>query len=94
MRIIALKLEDIRFKRKLYDEELKESIARRGLAFPLKVHVDDEGYSCIDGHKRLSVLEDLKGDNKYERFVNKIPVIVTNTDNNRSNDCSRGRNTH
>ncbi len=36
MRMIALTLEDIRFERKVYDLDLKESIARRGLAFPLR----------------------------------------------------------
>lgn len=94
MRMIALTLEDIRFERKVYDLDLKESIARRGLAFPLKVAIEKDGYICVDGHKRLSVLDDLKEDSRYERFITKIPVIVINSDHNRSNDCWRARNTH
>lgn len=90
MRVIALKLEDIKFDKRTYDLELQKSIAKRGFAFPIKVKWSEDGYQCVDGHKRLSALADI-GSTSYKE---KIPVIVTNTDAIRSNDCWRGRNTH
>lgn len=94
MRIISLKIDDIIFEKKDCEASLYESIARRGLAFPIKVSFEDGQYFCVDGHKRLSVLSKLRNIDSNSRFVLKIPVIVVNSDLNRSNDCWRSRNTH
>ena len=94
MRIIALTFSDIQFTRKDYEESLYQSIYRRGLAFPIKVSLQDDSYFCVDGHKRLSVLETIHRTDPHHRYVTNIPVIVVNTDLNRSNDCWRSRNTH
>jgi len=94
MRIIALKFEDIQFERKPFEASLSESILKRGLAFPIKVKIFDNHYICVDGHKRLSVLETIYQNNPLHRYVKSIPVIVVNSDLNRSNDCWRSRNTH
>ena len=94
MRIISLKLEDIQFERKSYESSLKESVLRRGLAFPLKIRFENNVYVCLDGHKRLTILEELSQNEPNHRYVQKIPVILVNTDLNLSNDCWRDRNMH
>lgn len=94
MRVIALALNDIKFEQKLYDPSLEESILRRGLAFPVKVRLATDGYYCVDGAKRLSVLKQLALTCPNHRYVTKIPVIVVNSSNIRSNDCWRPRNMH
>ncbi len=86
MRITKLNIDDIEFNIKEYDEILKSSIERIGLSFPVKVEKVGNGYHCIDGHKRLSVLKDLN--------MNEVITIINNNGNNRSNDCWRGRNHH
>jgi len=94
MRIISLKLEEIIYEKKDYDMSLKESVLKRGLAFPLKIKLENNQYICLDGHKRLTILEELALIEPQHRYVNKIPVILVNTDLNRSNDCWRDRNMH
>ena len=94
MRIIALSFTDIHFERTAFEESLRDSIDRRGLAFPVKVSIRNNEYFCVDGHKRLSVLESIYQKDPLHRYVKSIPVIVVNSDLNRSNDCWRSRNTH
>lgn len=94
MRIIALHLDQIHFEKRTYDDNLFESIQRRGLAFPIKVTETVDGYQCIDGHKRLSVLLEISKAEPTHRYITKIPVIIANSEMTRSNDCWRGRNTH
>lgn len=94
MRIISLPLEVIQFERKQYESSLEESVLRRGLAFPIKVRFENDQYYCEDGHKRLTILEILSKKDPNHRYLKKIPVILINTDLNRSNDCWRGRNVH
>ena len=94
MRIISLSLNQIQFETKAYELSLKESVLRRGLAFPLKIRFENDQYFCEDGHKRLTILSELAINNPGHRYVTKIPVILVNTDLNRSNDCWRGRNVH
>ena len=94
MRIISLRLSQITFETKEYNESLKESVLRRGLAFPLKIKVIDNQYVCEDGHKRLTILSELSKVDSNHKYVNNIPVILVNTNNKRSNDCWRDRNAH
>lgn len=94
MRIIALALDEIEFEKRDYSPQLKESILRQGLSFPIKVNQRANGYVCQDGHKRLTILKELQQVNKEHRYVTKIPVIVVNSDLNRSNDCWRKMNMH
>lgn len=94
MRIISLQLSQINFNRKEYESSLEESVLRRGLAFPLKVRFENDMYYCEDGHKRLTILEQLSFKDENHRYVRNIPVILVNTDMNRSNDCWRNRNIH
>lgn len=94
MRIIALQLNEIKFENRSYPPELKESVLRRGLAFPIKVNQTVNGYICQDGNKRLTILKELQHIDSFHRYVIKIPVIVVNSDLNRSNDCWRNINMH
>lgn len=65
-----------------------------GFSFPIQVRIENDQYVCVDGHKRLTILEDiLKEDPSYKRGRN-VHVIIKNNGDQRSNDCSRGRNTH
>lgn len=89
MRIIKIELDKIKFDKKEYSDSLKKSIIRIGLSFPIKVEIKEDGYYCIDGHKRLSVLNQLTDD----RFKT-VNVIIVNNGNVRSNDCWRDRNHH
>lgn len=94
MRIISLSLSQIQFETKDYELSLKESVLKRGLAFPLKIRIENDQYICEDGHKRLTILSELALTDPNHKYVLKIPVILVNTSNNRSNDCWRGRNVH
>ena len=94
MRIISLSLSQIQFETKDYEFSLKESVLKRGLAFPLKIRIENDQYICEDGHKRLTILSELALIDPNHKYVLKIPVILVNTSNNRSNDCWRGRNVH
>lgn len=94
MRIRALHLKDIRFNYTAYDQKLYESVRRIGFSFPITVRLEKGSYVCLDGHKRLSILNDiLKKDPDYPRG-DQVNVIIKNNGDERSNDCSRGRNTH
>ena len=55
---------------------------------------DPSLYQCIDGHKRLSVLQDILQDHISYSRGSFVPVIIKNLGNDRSNDCWRGRNHH
>ena len=94
MRITKLKLNQIQYHYTPYDDTLYQSILRVGFQFPIKVEIIDDHYHCRDGHKRLSVLEDIL--REYPEYSRKddVNVIVINNGNNRSNDCWRGRNHH
>ena len=51
--------------------ELVESIRTRGIAIPVHVNRMEEGYSCVDGRRRLSAAAILAAED--ERFA-RIPV--------------------
>lgn len=94
MRIIKVPLSKIQFQYTPYSEELYQSIIRIGFSFPIKVNETEHFYQCIDGHKRLSALNDiLKTMPDYHRG-DQVCIIVENNGHTRSNDCWRGRNTH
>ena len=54
---------------------LKESIAKRGIAIPVQVNADEEGYICVDGNRRLSACASLAEED--EKFL-RIPVMILN----------------
>lgn len=94
MRVRALRLDEIRFTYKEYEQTLYDSVKRIGFSFPVTVKIENDHYICLDGHKRLSILTDLlKADPHYKRG-DQVNVIIKNNGDERSNDCSRGRNTH
>ena len=94
MRIIKIPITEINFQKTQYNQNLYDSIVRIGFSFPIKVSLENEEYQCVDGHKRLSALEDILKDNPSYKRGCMVPVIVENNGNTRSNDCWRGRNTH
>ena len=60
---------EIQYETKL-DEALLESIAKRGVAIPVKVNVVDDGYECVDGNKRLTACSILAKTNpKFEQVL-------------------------
>jgi ParB-like chromosome segregation protein Spo0J len=91
MRLKKIAISDIQFTYQEYDTVLLQSVQRIGLSFPIKVKVMDDHYICSDGHKRLSVLQDLL---KEEIHTKQVNCIVINDGSSRSNDCWRDRNTH
>lgn len=94
MRIIKLDISKIKYKYTPYTPDLYQSVKRIGFSFPIHIHQNNDEYVCIDGHKRLSVLHDiLQADPDYKRG-REVCVLIKNNNNERSNDCWRGRNTH
>jgi hypothetical protein len=94
MRIRGMHLKDLTYNYTDYSSTLYESVKRIGFSFPLTVRQEGDQYVVIDGHKRCSILEDLlKEDPAYKRG-DEVYVVVKNNGDERSNDCSRGRNTH
>lgn len=51
-------IKEIQFQR-ISNPQLKESIEKRGLAIPIRVNQLEQGYCCVDGHQRLTSLEEL-----------------------------------
>ena len=94
MRIRKLNLSNIHYIRKNYSQNLKESILRIGFSFPIKVRLTNNQYYCIDGHKRLSCLEDILLSDSYYKRGSEIPVIIDNNGDIRSNDQWYDRNKH
>lgn len=70
-----------------------DSIKRIGLSFPIKVNIINGKYYCKDGHKRLSIIQDLL---KMKKVMKKkeCSYIIYNDGSSRSNDCWRDRNMH
>lgn len=95
MRITKLKLQQIHYNYTSYEQILYDSILRVGFQFPVKIEIKkDNDYYCVDGHKRLSALEDILKDYPDYKRKDDVNVIIVNNGNNRSNDCWRGRNHH
>ncbi len=94
MRINKIDISKIHFHYQKYDPSLYQSILRIGFSFPITVNQNGETYECIDGHKRLSVLQYILQDHISYSRCSFVPVIIKNLGNDRSNDCWRGRNHH
>ncbi|MBR2066687.1 MAG: ParB-like nuclease domain-containing protein [Solobacterium sp.] len=67
-------IEEIEFEEK-DPGSLLDSIEKRGIAIPVHVEKIENGYRCIDGHKRLSAAKMLY--KKEERFA-RIPIMILN----------------
>lgn len=94
MRIRKMEIQEITFVYTTYEQELYESIRRIGLSFPIKISQTERGFVCVDGNKRLSILQDLKSDKLVNIDVDSVHCIIINDGSTRSNDCWRNRNTH
>ena len=94
MRITKLDISNIQFIYQDYNQDLYDSIIRIGFSFPIKVQSTSQGYICVDGHKRLSVLHDILKEHPDYHRGSQVNVIIENNGDSRSNDCWRGRNSH
>lgn len=70
----TVSINEIRFIEK-DPGELTDSIRKRGIAIPVQVNADEEGFICVDGHKRLSASKILAAED--ERF-GMIPIMILN----------------
>ncbi len=59
MRIIKVDISQINYQYRDYDQNLYDSVMRIGFSFPIQLIIKDNKYLCLDGHKRLSVLQDI-----------------------------------
>ena len=70
MRIRKINFQEINFEYCSYPQSMYDSIKRIGLSFPIKVNIINGKYYCKDGHKRLSIIQDLlKNEEGYESAV-------------------------
>lgn len=69
-------LNKIKYQKMKINDDLIDSISKRGIAIAIKVkQIDEDLYECIDGHKRLNALAILAIDNpKY----NLVPCVLQN----------------
>lgn len=84
MKILYIPLKEIQFETKKFDDTLAFSISRISLSFPIKVKKIENGYLCIDGHKRLSAIKWLIDQHTNTRDFTTIPAILVSnarTDN-------------
>ena len=79
MRIEQMALCDINFDKTTYAPSLKASLLRAGLNFPIHVSRRATGCVCVDGHKRLSAIEDILTEDKDTPKFQTIPVLVVET---------------
>lgn len=68
-------LAEIEFEFEEPGEVLLESIRKRGIAIPVHVNAEDNGYVCVDGRKRLSACQILSEENEK---LKRIPVMIRN----------------
>ncbi|MBQ1468542.1 MAG: ParB-like nuclease domain-containing protein [Solobacterium sp.] len=68
-------IEEIQYTEKPVPDNLLESIRIRGVAIPVRVRKTETGYECLDGHQRLSALNQLMQED--ERF-RRVPVMLVN----------------
>lgn len=94
MRMIKIDISKIHFQYVNYEKDLYDSIIRIGFSFPVYVSLQEDHYQCIDGHKRLSALQDILHDIPDYKRGSQVCIVIKNNDDTRSNDCWRGRNTH
>lgn len=52
-----------------------DSIKRIGLSFPIKVNIINGKYYCKDGHKRLSIIQDLLKMKKVMKKEGMFPIL-------------------
>ena len=71
MKVIYLNPGQIEYEHTAYSEELKESVMRVKIQIAIRVKVDGDRYVCLDGNKRLSIINDLGLDIR-------IPAVLTN----------------
>ena len=67
MRIIKVDISQINYQYRDYDQNLYDSVMRIGFSFPIQLIIKDNKYLCLDGHKRLSVLQDILEKNQQIR---------------------------
>ena len=78
MRIRKINFQEINFEYRSYPQSMYDSVRRIGLSFPVKVDIIDGKYYCKDGHKRLSIIQDLlKNEEGYEKRRD-VPYIIYN----------------
>lgn len=58
MYVKKINIKDIKFRYTCYNESLKNSILKVKLIKYIKVMEKDGYYQCVDGHKRLSCIQD------------------------------------
>ena len=59
MRIRKINFQEINFEYRSYPQSMYDSVKRIGLSFAIKVNIINGKYYCKDGHKRLSIIQDL-----------------------------------
>lgn len=69
MKIEKKHLQELQYTYTAYPPILRESLHRIGLNFPIYVRMQEDGYLCTDGQKRLSAISDiLKDDPAFAKF--------------------------
>ena len=76
MRIEQIPLSAITFQKTAYPPALKASLLRAGLNFPIHVSMRENGCVCVDGHKRLSAIEDILAEDKDNPKFQTISILV------------------
>lgn len=78
MKIQRTSINNIQFETKVYDESLKNSLLRIGISIPVRVSLTENGYRCLDGHKRLSAISDILKENSNHPKFQTIRIVVVN----------------
>ena len=94
MRIRRFHLNQIRYNKTEYSPSLKASILRIGFSLPIRASLQDDKLICLDGHKRLSALEDILKENPDYKRGDYVYVEIMDNGDSRSNDSWRRRNLH
>lgn len=82
MKVEKKAFESIQYETITYSKHLYDSILRIGLSFPIYVKQCEQGYLCVDGHKRMSAIAAiLKTDTTHSKlqYVNVIVLDYART---------------
>lgn len=69
MKIHYIAKELIQYETREYAPSLAASIKRIGITFPLRLKRKANGYECVDGHKRMSVICKLSE-------IKEVPAVI------------------
>ncbi|MFI3283962.1 MAG: ParB N-terminal domain-containing protein [Erysipelotrichaceae bacterium] len=83
-----IEIEKIKYTPCSYSSELTQSLKEKGILVSLRVNKTNDGYQCIDGHKRLSCI------NLEKLAIKEVSAVIVNDHSKQGSRYWGAKNTH